>query len=126
MTNFQLRETGKTPLIDIGTVARIKSGQIKVYPGIDAFTTSGVRFVDGSAGEFDTVLLASGYEPHVAGLFPSTPLAVYGNGMPFDVVGTGAFAGIYFVGFDVRSPGGLLRSIGQQAMRVAEAITTAK
>jgi len=35
--------------------------------------------------------------------------------MPRDVIGQGALRGAYFVGFDLRQPGGLLRTIGLQA-----------
>ena len=42
--------------------------------------------------------------------------------MPLDVVGQGAFAGICFVGFDIRQPGGVLRTINLQARRVADAL----
>jgi cation diffusion facilitator CzcD-associated flavoprotein CzcO len=118
----QLREHGKTPVIDIGTLARIKRGEIKVHVGIDAFTEKGVRFADGSEGDFDAVIMATGYEARVAQLFPDTPLTVDANGMPTDVIGRGALEGVYFVGFDIRAPGGLLRTIGVQAQSVADEI----
>ncbi len=40
----QLRELGKTPVIDVGTLARIKRGEIAVHPGIETFTAQGIRF----------------------------------------------------------------------------------
>ena len=48
----QMRHHKRIPLIDIGTVKLIKDGRLTVYPGIDSFTTKGVRFVDGPSGEF--------------------------------------------------------------------------
>lgn len=118
----QLRESGKTPVIDIGAVARIKRGDIKVYPGIDHYTEQGVGFVDGAEGRFDAVILATGYEPQLDKLFADHAPAVDCNGMPVAEVGTGPHAGLYFVGFNIRSPGGLLRKIGLQAQAVANAI----
>ena len=118
----QLREHGKTPVIDVGTVARIKRGDIKVHPGIEAFTQDGLRFVDGSEHKFDAVILATGYAPAIQRLFPDRTLAVDANGMPLDMVGQGAFAGVYFVGFDIRQAGGVLRTINAQAQRVADAL----
>jgi indole-3-pyruvate monooxygenase len=118
----QLREFGKTPLIDIGTLARIKRGEIKVHAGIDQFAEHSVRFVDGSEGHFDTVIFATGYEPQLNKLFPNHPVAVDFNGMPGDISGTGLNEGIHFVGFNIRAPGGLLRTIGVQARTVAGAI----
>lgn len=116
----QLREFGKTPVIDVGALARIKRGEIKVHPGIEGYTPDGVRFVDGTEHPFDAVILATGYEPTIQRLFPASTLAVDGNGMPVDVIGQGPWDGVYFVGFDNRQPGGVLRTIGVQAQRVAD------
>jgi cation diffusion facilitator CzcD-associated flavoprotein CzcO len=119
----QLREHGKTPVIDIGTLACIKRGEIKVQVGIDAFTGKGVRFADGRESDFDAVIMATGYEAQVKQLFPDTPPAVDPNGMPTEVIGSGALEGVYFVGFDIRAPGGLLRTIGIQAQLIADEIS---
>jgi cation diffusion facilitator CzcD-associated flavoprotein CzcO len=118
----QLREHGKTPVIDVGTLARIKSGEIAVHPGIDSFTPEGLRFVDGSEHRFDAVVLATGYNARVDALFPGQKPALDPSGLPLDVVGQGAFSGVYFIGFDIRQPGGLLRAIAAQADQVAQAI----
>lgn len=118
----QLREMGKTPVIDVGTLARIKRGEIQVHPGVESFTPGAVRFVDGTEQAFDAVIFATGYEAQLQPLFPGTDLPVDRNGMPVDVVGQGGLAGVYFVGFDIRQPGGLLRSIGAQASHVAQTI----
>ncbi|GLJ29762.1 hypothetical protein SUGI_0587720 [Cryptomeria japonica] len=56
---------GKTPVLDVGTLAKIKKGQIKVLPAIDSFTSRGVKFVDGQEKDFDTVILATGYRSNV-------------------------------------------------------------
>jgi cation diffusion facilitator CzcD-associated flavoprotein CzcO len=121
----QLREHGKTPVIDVGTVARIKRGEIRVHPGIEAFTRGGVRFTDGTQDTFDAVILATGYEADIARLFPQDQIGLDAHGLPTRVVGQGALAGLYFVGFDIRQPGGLLRAIGQQAQQVAQVIASA-
>ena len=118
----QLREHGRTPVIDIGTLARIKLGEIAVFPGIDRFTPDGVRFVDGREAPFDAVVLATGYSAGVERLFPETEVPLDANGMPRDVIGQDALRGVCFVGFDLRQPGGLLRTIGLQAQVVAAAI----
>lgn len=121
----QLREEGKTPVIDVGTVARIKKGDIQIYPGIQTLLHGGVRFTDGTEHPFDAVLLATGYDPALNELFPNTALPLDRRGMPTEVVGEGALAGVYFVGFDVRQPGGLLRAIAGQAQQVADHIAQA-
>jgi cation diffusion facilitator CzcD-associated flavoprotein CzcO len=121
----QLREQGRTPVIDIGTVDLIRRGEIAVRPGIASYTAAGVRFLDGREERFEAVILATGYQADVAGLFPNEQVPVDGKGLPTRVTGTGRLAGVYFVGYDIRQPGGLLRSIGQQAHEVAAVVTGA-
>jgi len=120
-----LREFGRTPVIDVGTLARIRSGEIAVRPGIRRLVVDGAEFSDGSAGRFDAIVLATGYRAGVEALFPGVAVAVDEHGLPRDVVGEGPLAGIYFVGFDTRQPGGLLRAIAAQAVLVAERICSA-
>ena len=121
----QLREEGRTPVIDVGTLPLIRSGEIAVRPGIAAFTPGGVRFTDGREEDFDAVIMATGYHADVTRLFPQEQVPVDAKGLPTAVIGNGALAGLYFVGYDIRQAGGLLRSIGQQATRVADAIAPA-
>ncbi|WOK93815.1 indole-3-pyruvate monooxygenase YUCCA2-like [Canna indica] len=57
--------TGKTPVLNVGTFAKIKSGKIKVRPAIRRFMEDGVEFVDGRLEEYDAVILATGYRSNV-------------------------------------------------------------
>jgi cation diffusion facilitator CzcD-associated flavoprotein CzcO len=118
----QLREEGRTPVIDVGTLAMIRKGRIAVRRGIETFTPAGVRFLDGAAEPYDAVILATGFHSQVAQLFGGIALDVDDKGLPSRMVGQGALEGAFFVGFDVRQPGGLLRTIGLQAQEVARAI----
>jgi cation diffusion facilitator CzcD-associated flavoprotein CzcO len=122
----QLREQGKTPVIDVGTLACIRRGEILVHPGIAAFTPQGLRFVDGSEHRFDSVIMATGYDAGIERLFPQQQLPLDTNGLPLAMAGQGPFAGVYFVGFDTHQPGGLLRAIAAQAERVAQSIANAR
>ena len=117
-----LREHGRTPVIDVGTLERIRSGEIAVRPGIRRLVADGAEFVDGRVERFDAIVLATGYRAGVEALFPGVAVALDETGLPKDVVGEGALAGIAFVGFDTRQPGGLLRTIAAQATAVAERI----
>ena len=117
-----LRVHGRTPVIDVGTLARIRSGDIAVHPGIERLTAHGARFVDGREAAFDTVILATGYRSGIAAIFAPTRVPVDEHGLPTAAIGQGELAGTYFVGFDTRQPGGLLRTIGQQALTVAAAV----
>jgi len=55
----QLRETGKTPILDIGTVKAIKADNIKVKGDINALYEEGVIFKDGTKQAFDQIILAT-------------------------------------------------------------------
>jgi len=121
----QLREQGRTPVIDVGTLARIKSGEIAVFPGIRRLVAGGAEFVDGRTAKFDALVLATGYRSGVAALFPGCTVPVDDSGLPTQLAGAGALDGVFFVGFDVRQAGGLLRTIARQALLVAEQIGAA-
>ncbi|KAJ1694359.1 hypothetical protein LUZ63_011057 [Rhynchospora breviuscula] len=56
---------GKTPVLDIGTLGKIKTGEIKVVPGIQRFAHHGVHLVDGRVVDANAVILATGYRSNV-------------------------------------------------------------
>jgi len=121
----QLREHGKTPVIDVGTLARIRSGEIGVYPALRRLVRDGVEFVDGRSWNADRVVLATGYRAAIDTLFPGIAVPLDASGLPTVLAGTGDLDGVYFVGFDTRQPGGLLRTIAHQAVAVAARIDAA-
>lgn len=120
----QLRLTGKTPVIDLGTVAQIKAGKIKVKPGIDHLEPRRVLFADGSAEHFSAIILATGYRANLQPLFPDVPLSVDSFGAPRYLHGQGALEGVHFLGFDNYSPGGILGIVRRDAPRIAQHIVS--
>ncbi|RZC88659.1 hypothetical protein C5167_016520 [Papaver somniferum] len=56
---------GKTPVLDIGALERIKSGDIEVVPAIHKFSKSSVQLVNGEILDIDAVILATGYRSNV-------------------------------------------------------------
>jgi cation diffusion facilitator CzcD-associated flavoprotein CzcO len=118
----QLRQEGRTPVIDVGTLARIRAGDIRVHPGIERLSGREVRFTDGQQAPFDAIVLATGYEAGLQGLVPGVDLGLDARGLPGQAIGRGARAGLHFAGFDLRQPGGLLRTIAQQAQEVAQVV----
>ena len=63
---LELKNTaGKTPVLDIGALKKIRSGEIKVVPGIRRFFPGRVELVDGKVLEIDSVILATGYRSNV-------------------------------------------------------------
>jgi len=122
----QLREEGRTPVIDVGTLAMIRKGRIAVRPGIETLTADGVRFQDGTTETCDAIILATGFHSQAAQLFRDVEVPVDDKGLPRATIATGDLQGVFFVGFDVRQPGGLLRTIGLQAQEVARAVRAAR
>lgn len=63
---LELKNTqGKTPVLDIGALERIRSGEIKVVPGIKKFSPGRAELVDGRVLDVDSVIFATGYRSNV-------------------------------------------------------------
>lgn len=63
---LELKNTrGRTPVLDIGALARIRSGDIEVVPGIRRLLRGGAELVDGRHVPADAVILATGYQSNV-------------------------------------------------------------
>jgi len=118
----QLRVRGKTPVIDVGTVSRIKAGQIAVRPAIDRLDDDTVVFSDGAVERFDTVILATGYKPVLEELLGDGKDILDQRGLPRQVVVEGARQGLFFVGFDNHRPGGVLGTVVEESAVVVDRI----
>ena len=115
-----VEEDGRVPLIDIGTLAKIRSGAIKVRGGVENLTADGVVFGDGRAEKFDAVILATGFRPDLRRLIPDAEAVLDGNGMPRVTGATTGLPGLYFCG-QTTVPTGQLREIGIEAQQIANA-----
>jgi cation diffusion facilitator CzcD-associated flavoprotein CzcO len=116
-----VEEDGRVPLIDIGTLARIRDGSIRIYGGIDRLTSDGVAFADGRHAKFDAIILATGFRPDLRQLIPDVEGVFDGRGMPL-VTGQATNApGLYFCG-QITSPTGQLREIGLEARQIANSV----
>jgi cation diffusion facilitator CzcD-associated flavoprotein CzcO len=115
-----IERRGRVPVIDVGTVAAIKRGDIAVKPAVTRFTETGAAFADGSAADFDAAILATGYRPALAEIVDVAGV-VGDDGCPRDWKGGGARPGLFFVGYKQPATG-LLRQIAIEAEAVAAAI----
>lgn len=116
----QLRRTGQTPVMDIGTVAQIKQGRIKVVPGIDHFTERSIVFNNGEEHVLNAVILATGYHPKLEELIANADDLCDENGVPHYTIGAGKYEGLHFLGFDNYTPGGILGVINRDSAVIAE------
>lgn len=118
-----LRETGKTPLIDIGTIAAIKAGKIKVLGDIKNFTETGVQFENGEKINFDQVILATGFRHKLEDLLERGEELMDDFACPKHAIAEGFHKGLYFVGFDNYKTGGILGTIFNDSETVVKAIS---
>ncbi|GMN39909.1 hypothetical protein TIFTF001_009138 [Ficus carica] len=112
--------SGKTPVLDVGTLAKIKSGDIKVFPAIKRLKHHTVEFVNGITEKFDAIILATGYRSNVPSWLKEGEMFSKEDGLPKRPFPNGwkGECGLYAVGFTKR---GLLGA-SMDAKRIAEDI----
>ncbi|XP_061372329.1 probable indole-3-pyruvate monooxygenase YUCCA4 [Gastrolobium bilobum] len=111
--------TGKTPVLDVGQLAQIKSGNIKVMGGVKEITRNGAKFMDGKKEEFDAIILATGYKSNVPSWLKSCEFFT-DDGMPKTPFPDGwkGEHGLYTVGFTRRG----LHGTSSDAIKIAKDI----
>ncbi|KAL5698485.1 indole-3-pyruvate monooxygenase [Ranunculus cassubicifolius] len=112
--------SGKTPVLDVGTLAKIKAGDITVRPGVERVKCQTVEFTDGSAQEYDAIIMATGYKSNVPSWLKDKEMFSAVDGLPkrpFPNGWKGEY-GLYAVGFTKR---GLLGT-SMDAIRIAKDI----
>lgn len=101
------------PVIGLELLRHTRAGAVAVRPGIERFTPVGVRFADGHEEPFDTVILATGYQPALGYLRGVIPLDEGGFPRIRGIESLDA-PGLYFIGLrnDIR---GTLYNIAHEA-----------
>ena len=119
--NRMIEETGRVPILDVGTIALIKTGKIRVLPNVEAVLADRVRFADGTNHPFEAIVLATGYSPCLGRFIEGFDTIADARGRPNRFGEETAIPGLFFVGFR-NPPTGALREIALEAPRVAAAI----
>jgi cation diffusion facilitator CzcD-associated flavoprotein CzcO len=114
-----VEEDGRVPLLDVGTVAKIRLGAIKVRGDIERVMSDGVVFKDTGRENFDVIVLATGFRPNLRGLLPDAEGVLDPQGKPLASGKPTAEPGLFFCGA-IASPTGQLREIGIEAQRIAK------
>lgn len=117
----QILEDRRIPVIDVGTVALLRTGRVSVRPGLERIEGPDVIFTDGTRTAFDAIVLATGFRPGVADFLAEAPMVTDETGVPRASGRRTALPGLWFCGFHV-SPTGMLREVGREARRIAHAI----
>jgi len=118
----QLRESGKTPVIDLGTIDAIKNGSIKVVGDVEKYTETGMKTASDKMLDVDSILLATGYRAKVEEFMPSVVSHLNQHGIPKGVQGEDELENAYFIGFDNYKLGGILGTIRDDSQVIAEHI----
>ncbi|HSQ30032.1 MAG TPA: NAD(P)/FAD-dependent oxidoreductase [Gemmatimonadaceae bacterium] len=117
----QIATTGRTPLIDVGTIGAIKAGKIAIRPGIDRVVDDGVVFTDGRREPFDALVLATGYRAGLASFLNiDGALDEQGNPRPD---ARSLPDGLHLCGFTTTAKG-VLHQIARDAPRIAARIAS--
>lgn len=122
----QLKETGKTPIVDIGTVDSIKKGKIKIKSDIKSLEKNEVLFQDETRQAFDSIILATGYTSALEELITDISVSLDQYQCPKHPIGKGPHTGLYFVGFDNYKLGGILGTIGDDSNTIVDKILNNK
>ncbi len=118
----QLLETGKTPVIDIGTVKQIKAGKIKVTAEISRLGEDHAILTDGSKIELDAIILCTGYQAKIEELVENAEILLDQHGCPSAAICKDYHEGLYFIGFDNYKLGGILGIIMEESERISDHI----
>jgi len=117
----QVAEDGKIPLLDIGTIDRIRRGLITVRPGIARMSGADVHFDNGTRAPFDVIIQATGYRPSLHALLPDHHDVLDRSGAPIVCGRPTGHPGLFFCGH-IAVATGQLREIGLEAERMAATI----
>lgn len=109
------------PLIGFNLVDEIRAGRIAVRTGIERFVPGGVRFTDGTEEQFDDVILATGFRAALGPVDHLVQRDARGFALRTDRVRSAEYRGLYFVGQNYDSSGGL-QNIARDAPLAARAI----
>ncbi|XP_071698420.1 probable indole-3-pyruvate monooxygenase YUCCA5 [Rutidosis leptorrhynchoides] len=110
---------GKTPVLDIGALEKVRSGEITVVPGIKRFNCNSVELVNGETLDIDSVVLATGYCSNVPYWLQETEFFAK-NGFPKTPFPNGwkGKCGLYASGFTRRG----LAGASADAIKISEDI----
>ena len=122
--NLMIVESGRVPILDIGTIAMIKQGRIRVLPAVKEILSDKVCFAGGALHPFEAIILATGYTTGLGTLIKGFETIADARGRPNRFGEETGISGLYFVGFK-NPPTGALREIALEAPRTAKSIRIA-
>ncbi len=119
--NRMIEESGRIPILDLGTIAMVKQGKIRVLPAVQEVLPDRVRFAGGAEHAFEAIIFATGYTPALGAVVEGFEAIADARSRPHRFGEETGIDGLYFVGFK-NPPTGALREIALEAPRVARSI----
>ena len=98
----------------------MRAGRIRVRDNIQALSETGARFCDGSEGDFDEIILATGYRAAIGFLGGAIRADGCGFARRLGRVASADRPDLYFVGHNYDARGGLSTSRGRACVRSAD------
>ena len=112
----------RVPVIDVGFVAMLKRGRLRVRPALTALTGTGARFADGRSEGFDVVIAATGFATGLRELVDANGV-LDDEGEPLARSGEPtAEPGLFFMGY-VHSLRGHLFEANRTSRRLAQRVS---
>ena len=112
----------KVPIIGLALADAVRAGRIRVRDDVEALSVTGARFCDGSEGDFDEIILATGYRAAIGFLGAAIRPDGCGFARRRGRVVSADRPDLYFVGHNYDARGGLF-NIARDAPRAVRAIT---
>ena len=112
----------KVPIIGLALADAVRAGRIRVRDDVEALSETGARFRDGSEGDFDEIILATGYRAAIGFLGGAIRADGCGFARRHGRVASADRPDLYFVGHNYDARGGLF-NIARDAPRAVRAIT---
>ncbi len=114
----EIRERGRIPLIDVGTLALVREGRIAVRPGVTRFTAQGAVFEGAVEEAFEAVVLATGYAHGLERFVEGAQRLLDERGRAAASGCESSLPGLFLCGFHI-APTGMLREIAKEAHQIA-------
>ncbi|XP_076905886.1 putative indole-3-pyruvate monooxygenase YUCCA11 [Bidens hawaiensis] len=76
------KETGRSPIIDVGTISKIKTGDIEFMTAIEEIKGDQIKFTKGKERQFDAIVFATGFKSTVRKWLKDDGGLFNGIGMP--------------------------------------------
>jgi putative flavoprotein involved in K+ transport len=110
------------PVVGMELLDAVDEGRVAVRPEVVALTERGARFRDGSEGEFDVIVFATGYRPALDTVARHVRLDAAGRPLTTDGVTAAGVSGLYLVGYRYPTLETWLQHLRREAPAAAAAI----